>query len=51
MDTRTLRYFITVYEELNLSAAAQRCSISQPSISAAVQQLETELDRQLFIRH
>ena len=51
MDTRTLRYFITVYEELNLSAAAQRCSISQPSISAAVQQLEKELDRQLFIRH
>ena len=51
MDTRTLRYFITVYEELSLSAAAQRCSISQPSISAAVQQLEAELNRQLFIRH
>ena len=51
MDTRTLRYFITVYEELSLSAAAKRCCISQPSISAAVQQLEAELERQLFIRH
>jgi len=51
MDTRILRYFITVYEELSLSAAAKRCSISQPSISAAVQQLEAELERQLFIRH
>jgi len=51
MDTRTLHYFITVYEELSLSAAAKRCCISQPSISSAVQQLEAELDRQLFIRH
>lgn len=51
MDTRTLRYFITVYEELSLSAAAKRCCISQPSVSAAVQQLEAEWDRQLFIRH
>ncbi len=51
MDTRTLRYFVTVYEELSLSAAAKRCCISQPSISAAVQQLEAELERQLFIRH
>ena len=51
MDTRTLHYFITVYEELSLSAAAKRCCISQPSISTAVQQLEAELDRQLFIRH
>ena len=51
MDTRTLHYFITAYEELSLSAAAKRCCISQPSVSAAVQQLEAELDRQLFIRH
>ena len=51
MDTRTLHYFIMVYEELSLSAAAKRCGISQPSISSAVQQLEAELERQLFSRH
>ncbi len=51
MDLRTLRYFIAVYEELSLSTAAKHCFVSQPSISAAIQQLETELDRQLFIRH
>lgn len=51
MDFRSLRYFISVYEELSLSAAARRCYVAQPSISAAIQQLETELGRQLFIRH
>ncbi|MDX2479835.1 MAG: LysR family transcriptional regulator [Desulfuromusa sp.] len=51
MELRTLRYFISVYEELSLSGAAKRCFVAQPSISAAIQQLEKELDRQLFIRH
>ncbi len=51
MDLRTLRYFISVYEELSLSGAAKRCFVAQPSISAAIHQLEKDLDRQLFIRH
>ena len=51
MDLRTLRYFISVYEELNLSAAAKRCLVAQPSISTAIQKLENELGRELFIRH
>jgi DNA-binding transcriptional LysR family regulator len=51
MDLRTLRYFISVYEELSLSSAAKRCFVAQPSISAAIRQLEEELDRQLFVRH
>jgi len=51
MDLRTLRYFISVYEELSLSGAAKRCCVAQPSISTAIQQFEKELDRQLFIRH
>ena len=51
MDLRTLRYFISVYEELSLSGAAKRCFVAQPSISAAILQLEKELERQLFIRH
>ena len=51
MELRTLRYFISVYEQLSLSSAAKRCFVAQPSVSAAIQQLESELDCQLFIRH
>lgn len=51
VDFRALRFFISVYEELSLSGAAKRCFVAQPSISTAIQQLESELDRQLFIRH
>ena len=51
MELRMLRYFISVYEELSLSSAAKRCFVAQPSVSTAIQQLETELEQQLFIRH
>lgn len=51
MDFRSLRYFVAVYEELSFSAASKRCFVAQPSISAAVQQLEAELDCSLFVRH
>jgi DNA-binding transcriptional LysR family regulator len=51
MDIRELRYFAAVYRERNLTAAAKRCFISQPSISAAITHLEAELGTTLFIRH
>lgn len=51
MEFRGLRYFVAVYEELSLTGAAKRCFVAQPSISSAIQQLESELERQLFIRH
>jgi len=51
MDLRNLRYFIAVYETQSFSAAAKRCFIAQPSISAAVGQLEQELNQTLFMRH
>jgi DNA-binding transcriptional LysR family regulator len=51
MDIRELRYFAAVYRERNLTAAARRCFISQPSISAAITNLEAELGTTLFIRH
>jgi DNA-binding transcriptional LysR family regulator len=51
MDIRQLRYFAAVYTERNLTAAARRCFISQPSISAAITNLEAELGTTLFIRH
>ncbi len=51
MDLRELRYFIAVYELGSISAAARRCYVAQPSISAAIQQLENHLDATLFTRH
>ena len=51
MDIRELRYFAAVFRERNLTAAAKRCFISQPSISAAITNLEAELGTALFIRH
>jgi len=51
MDLRELRYFAAVFRERNLTAAARRCFISQPSISAAITNLEAELGTTLFIRH
>ncbi|MCQ1056673.1 LysR family transcriptional regulator [Photobacterium sp. DNB23_23_1] len=51
MDLRLLRFFVTVYEEKNITLAAERCFVSQPSISNAIKQLEAELNTTLFERH
>ena len=51
MDIREPRYFAAVFRERNLTVAAKRCFISQPSISAAITNLEAELGAALFIRH
>ncbi|MDQ0466740.1 DNA-binding transcriptional LysR family regulator [Caulobacter ginsengisoli] len=49
-DLRALRYFVAAYETGSITAAARRCSISQPSITAAIQNLEAELGARLFER-
>ncbi|WP_296597064.1 LysR family transcriptional regulator [Phenylobacterium sp.] len=51
MELRELRYFLAVYETGSVTAAARRCFISQPSISAALASLERELETVLFVRH
>ncbi|TFH87851.1 LysR family transcriptional regulator [Billgrantia azerbaijanica] len=51
MDVRSLRYFIAAYEGGSISAAARRCHVAQPSISAALLQLEERLATTLFERH
>jgi DNA-binding transcriptional LysR family regulator len=51
MDLRELGYFVAVYEEKSVTAAARRCFISQPSVSAALASLEHELAAKLFVRH
>jgi DNA-binding transcriptional LysR family regulator len=45
-----MRAFARVYETHSFSAAAKNLSLSQPSISKAVAQLEQELGIQLFLR-
>jgi DNA-binding transcriptional LysR family regulator len=51
MDLRVLQYFVTVYETGSLTAAAKRAYVAQPSISAAMRDLESELGVSLFRRH
>jgi DNA-binding transcriptional LysR family regulator len=50
MDIRHLTAFIAVFEERNITLAAQRLCTSQPSLSVTIRQLEQELSTQLFVR-
>jgi LysR family hydrogen peroxide-inducible transcriptional activator len=47
---RQLQYVVAVAEERNFGAAAQRCLVSQPSLSAQVAELESALGVRLFER-
>jgi len=46
-----LEYFIEVCNSLNLSRAATRLAISQPSLSIAIKRLEQAIGTELFVRH
>ena len=44
------RFFCCVAEEKNISKASEKLFVSQPAVSFAIRELETELNQQLFIR-
>ncbi|RFS87606.1 LysR family transcriptional regulator [Actinomadura spongiicola] len=50
MDTRSLRYFIELAEQLNFTRAAERLFVSQPALSRRIRQLEEGLRTPLFER-
>src|SRR4051795_5682508 len=50
LDSRLLRAFVAVAEELNFTRAAQRLHLAQQALSAQIQQLETRVGERLFDR-
>jgi len=50
MTLNELRYIVAVANERNFGRAAQKCFVSQPALSVAIQKLEEELGARLFER-
>lgn len=50
MEMHQVRYFLSLSETLNFTRAAENCNVAQPSLTAAIKKLETELGGPLFRR-
>ena len=51
MEIKTLRYFLAVAREENMTRAAELLHVTQPTLSKALKALEDELGKKLFTRH
>jgi DNA-binding transcriptional LysR family regulator len=50
LEMHQIRYFLAVSETLNLTMAAERCNVAQPSLTRAIKSLESELGGELLRR-
>lgn len=50
MDVKSLRYFLAAAQEESVTGAAEFLHMTQPPLSRALKELETELGKQLFVR-
>nr|WP_300785497.1 LysR family transcriptional regulator [uncultured Acetatifactor sp.] len=51
MELRTMRYFLAVAREENMTRAAELLHVTQPTLSKQLKALEEELGKKLFTRH
>src|SRR6185369_4955224 len=50
MNLAFIRYFLAVAETGNFTTAAERCHVTQPTLSAGIARLEDEIGGRLFER-
>ena len=50
MEIRMLKYFLTVAEEQNITQAAKKLHITQPTLSRQIRDFEESLQMTLFVR-
>ena len=50
MNINQLKYIVTIADELNISKAAQKLYVSQPSLSQCIQNVEKDLGAKIFDR-
>ena len=51
MEIRSLRYFLAIAREENMTKAADILHVTQPTLSKTIRALEDELGKKLFTRH
>lgn len=51
MELRTMRYFLAIAREENMTRAAETLHVTQPTLSKQMKLLEDELGKKLFTRH
>ncbi len=51
MTLTELRYLVVLAQELHFGRAAERCHVSQPTLSVAIKKLEESLNMSIFERH